>query len=80
MIPREVLPDPGGRAQSWLQRLSKGAVAKYSKTHASDPWPFSSMIERLGRLLRECKTWLPLTGGTTFLVALAQVAGSNDVK
>lgn len=35
-----------------------------------DPWPFTHGIEFLGRVLRECKTWLPLAGGLLFLIAL----------
>lgn len=34
------------------------------------PWPFTNRIERLGRCLRETKTWLPLIAGGCFLVAL----------
>ena len=33
-------------------------------------WPFTKTIERLGRVLRECKTWLPIGGGVLFLLAL----------
>jgi hypothetical protein len=33
-------------------------------------WPFTDDIERLGRILRLCKTWLPLGGGVLFLAAL----------
>lgn len=35
-----------------------------------DPWPFTKKIERLGRILREVRTWLPLVAGAAFLVAL----------
>jgi hypothetical protein len=35
-----------------------------------DPWPFTPAIERLGRILRESKTWLPLLAGLAFLLAL----------
>ena len=34
------------------------------------PWPFTKGIERLGRGLREAKTWLPLAAGISFLIAL----------
>ena len=35
-----------------------------------DPWPFTAGIERLGRGMREAKTWLPLAAGVSFLMAL----------
>jgi hypothetical protein len=34
------------------------------------PWPFTSRIERLGRVTRELKAWLPLLAGMAFLIAL----------
>lgn len=44
---------------------------EFHATHGSDdPWPFTRGIVRLGRLLRECKTWLPITGGAAFFLAL----------
>ena len=33
-------------------------------------WPYTENIEFIGRVLRECKTWLPVGSGTLFLVAL----------
>lgn len=35
-----------------------------------DPWPFTARIERLGRWMRELKTWLPVAAGAAFLTAL----------
>ena len=35
-----------------------------------DPWPFTKAIERLGRAMREAKTWLPLFAGMAFGIAL----------
>lgn len=34
------------------------------------PWPFTNGIERLGRVTREMKAWLPLLAGMAFLIAL----------
>jgi hypothetical protein len=34
------------------------------------PWPFTIAIERLGRVMREMKAWLPLLAGMAFLIAL----------
>jgi hypothetical protein len=36
----------------------------------TDPWPYTSRIERLGRGLRELKTWLPILAGVLFFLAL----------
>jgi hypothetical protein len=33
-------------------------------------WPFTNSIERLGRVTREMKAWLPLLSGVAFLIAL----------
>lgn len=33
-------------------------------------WPFTDNIELLGRVLRECKTWLPIVSGVLFLLGL----------
>jgi hypothetical protein len=33
-------------------------------------WPFTDTIELWGRVLRECKVWMPLAGGALFLVGL----------
>jgi hypothetical protein len=44
---------------------------EFQKTHGlNDPWPFTKIMERDGRILRECKTWLPIAGGLFFLLAL----------
>lgn len=49
------------------KRWEEEAAAALGRT---DPWPFTKGIERLGRCLREAKTWLPLLAGALFLVAL----------
>ena len=36
----------------------------------ADPWPYTSGIERLGRGMREMKTWLPVLAGVLFFLAL----------
>jgi hypothetical protein len=36
-------------------------------------WPFTDNMEFLGRLLRECKTWLPLLSGILFLIGLVSL-------
>jgi hypothetical protein len=36
----------------------------------SDPWPFTRRIVWLGGAMRWAKTWLPLTAGLSFLIAL----------
>lgn len=53
-----------------VDRWEKDCFASLGKR---DPWPFTKGIERLGRLMREAKTWLPVGAGAAFLVAL--VAG-----
>lgn len=35
-----------------------------------DPWPFTAGIDRLGRGMRELRTWLPLAAGALFLGGL----------
>jgi hypothetical protein len=50
-----------------VDRWEKECAAAYGTT---SPWPFTIKIERLGRCLREVKTWLPLLAGILFLVAL----------
>jgi hypothetical protein len=45
--------------------------AEYTEASGKrDPWPFTSVIERVGRVTREAKTWLPLLAGVLFLIAL----------
>ena len=45
-----------------------------------DPWPFSDWIEKLGRLLRVCRTWIPILGGILFLIALFTGPEANDTR
>ena len=33
-------------------------------------WPFTPQIEHLARILRECRTWLPVVSGMLFLAGL----------
>jgi hypothetical protein len=33
-------------------------------------WPFTQKIDRLGRILRETRTWLPLVAGLLFVIGL----------
>lgn len=56
-------------------RYASADPARWDKDCAAalgtvDPWPFTRGIERLGRVLRECKTWLPVIAGAMLLVAL----------
>jgi len=44
---------------------------EYNRSYGRDnPWPFTRTIERIGRGMRELKTWLPLVSGVCFLIAL----------
>jgi hypothetical protein len=44
---------------------------EFKKTRGrTDPWPFTKEIERLGRGMREAKTWLPIAAGIAFILAL----------
>ncbi len=50
-------------------------AARWSREFAAtagkrDPWPFTAGIERLASYLRDAKTWLPLSAGVCFVVAL----------
>ncbi len=50
-------------------------AARWSREFAAtagkrDPWPFTSGIERLASYLRDAKTWLPLSAGVSFVIAL----------
>ena len=38
--------------------------------HTDKPWPFTTSIQCLGKILRWCKVLLPLSGGVLFLVGL----------
>lgn len=38
----------------------------------STPWPSTRAIDRLARTLREVRTWVPLTSGLFFLIAVLQ--------
>lgn len=47
--------------------------AEFTETAGKrDPWPFTRVIESLGRAMREAKTWLPLIAGVLFLIALVR--------
>jgi hypothetical protein len=66
----------------WMSELHRKRVEyaeqdldRWDREHAAalarrDPWPFTRMIELLGRWTRELKTWLPLAAGIAFIVAL----------
>ncbi|MDT4289470.1 hypothetical protein RO575_07855 [Methylomonas sp. MO1] len=62
----------------WHDERIKYAEANPNRWHTefsetfgkSNSWPFSNKIISLSKLLRWCKTWLPLFGGGMFLVAL----------
>ena len=54
-------------AEADTERWNAEFTATASK---QDPWPFTPAIESLGRWMRRGKTWLPLTAGAAFLLAL----------
>lgn len=50
-----------------LQRWEAECAAALGRI---SPWPFTKQIERVGRCLREIRTWVPLIAGVCFFVAL----------
>jgi len=56
-------------ASANVMRWEEACTASLGK---SDPWPFTRGIERLGRAMREVRTWLPLAAGALFLTGLAR--------
>lgn len=55
--------DYAAHAERWADEFRKN-------TGTQSAWPFTNRIERLGRIFRWAKTWLPLAAGLLFLVAL----------
>lgn len=43
---------------------------EYDRSSAMEAWPSTPTINRTARVLREARTWLPLTSGLMFLLAV----------
>jgi len=63
----EVLRARANYAAKDFERWEKECEASFK---SGDAWPFTKGIERLGRLMRELKTWLPIAAGVLFVVAV----------